>query len=142
MHLLELIPIKKTRKDIVETMTFFFDQVLGKGVVECKDTPNFIANRIGVYSMASLLPYFFNGEFRAEDIDVLCGTLTGYSKAALFRTADIAGLDVLAHVASNLYPTIPDDEQREIFNLPGFFFKMVQNGLIGNKSGKGFYKKV
>lgn len=142
MHLLELIPIKETRKDIVETMTLFFDQVLGKGVVECKDTPNFIANRIGVYSMASLLPYFFNGEFRAEDIDVLCGTLTGYSKAASFRTADIAGLDVLAHVASNLYPTIPDDEQREIFNLPSSFLTMVQNGLIGNKSGKGFYKKV
>ncbi len=142
MHLLELIPLSETKDDVLETMTLFFDRVLGKGVVYCKDTPNFIANRIGVYSMASLLPYFFNGDFRAEEIDLLCGTISGYSKAASFRTADIAGLDVLAHVASNLYPAIPQDEEREVFNLPEGFLNMVQNGSIGNKSGQGFYKKV
>ena len=142
MHLLELIPIEETDSKVLATMSLFFDQVLGKGVVTCKDTPNFIANRIGVYSMASLLPYFFNGDFRAEEIDVLCGTLTGYSKAASFRTADIAGLDVLAHVAKNLYPSIPGDEQREVFNLPKPFLDMVKEGKIGNKAGKGFYKKV
>jgi len=142
MHLLELIPIKETSSEALETMAQFFDLVLGKGVVTCKDTPNFIANRVGVYSMASLLPYFFNGDFRAEEIDLLCGTLSGYSKAASFRTADIAGLDVLAHVAKNLYPSIPDDEQREVFNLPEPFIKMVKEGKIGNKAGQGFYKKV
>lgn len=142
MHLLELIPIKETKSEVMETMTLFFDRVLGKGVVSCKDTPNFIANRIGVYSMASLLPYFFNLDFRAEEIDLLCGTITGYSKAASFRTADIAGLDVLAHVASNLYPVIPADEEREVFNLPDGFLKMVEQGSIGNKAGQGFYKKV
>ncbi len=142
MHLLELIPIVETKPDVLETMTLFFDQVLGKGVVNCKDTPNFIANRIGVYSMASLLPYFFEGDFRAEEIDLLCGTITGYSKAASFRTADIAGLDVLAHVASNLYPAIPHDEERAAFDLTDGFLNMVKKGSIGNKAGQGFYKKV
>ncbi len=142
MHLLELIPIAETKEETIETMRLFFDEVLGKGVVKCKDTPNFIANRIGVYSMASLLPYFFNGNFRAEEIDALCGTLTGYSKAASFRTADLAGLDVLHHVAKNIYPAIPKDEQREVFKLPDGFSKMVENGWNGNKAGQGFYKKV
>lgn len=142
MHLLELIPVSETHDDVLDTMTNFFDSVLGKGVVLCKDTPNFIANRIGVYSMASLLPYFFEGKFRAEEIDMLCGTVSGYSKAASFRTADIAGLDVLAHVARNIFPAIPEDEERGVFNLPDAFIKMVQNGSIGNKAGKGFYKKV
>ena len=142
MHLLELIPIAETKFSVVNTMTLFFDRVLGKGVVNCKDTPNFIANRIGVYSMASLLPYFFEGTFRAEEIDLLCGTISGYSKAASFRTADIAGLDVLAHVSSNLYPSIPNDEEREVFNLPQGFLNLVSQGSIGNKAGQGFYKKI
>lgn len=142
MHLLELIPINETKEEVMNTMSLFFDRVLGKGVVRCKDTPNFIANRIGVYSMASLLPYFFDGDFRAEEIDLLCGTISGYSKAASFRTADIAGLDILAHVASNLYPAIPDDEEREVFNVPVGFLNMVKSGVIGNKAGYGFYKKV
>ncbi len=142
MHLLELIPIEETTDQTLSTMRLFFDEILGKGVVECKDTPNFIANRIGVYSMASLLPYFFEGDFRAEEIDAMCGTLTGYSKAASFRTADLAGLDVLHHVAKNIYPSIPDDEQKEVFKLPAGFGKMLEHGWVGNKAGQGFYKKV
>ena len=142
MHLLELIPVAQTSDETVETMRLFFDEVLGKGVVKCKDTPNFIANRIGVYSMASLLPYFFDGDFRAEEIDALCGTLTGYSKSASFRTADLAGLDVLHHVANNIYPAIPKDEQRDVFKLPAKFSHMVEKGWVGNKAGQGFYKKV
>lgn len=142
MQLLELIPIAETDEEVLVSMHHFFESVLGKGVVACKDTPNFIANRIGVYSIASLLPYFFGGDFRAEDIDVLCGTLTGYSKAASFRTADLAGLDVLLHVAKNLFPAIPDDEQRDVFNVPENFAKMVEQGKIGNKAGQGFFKKV
>jgi 3-hydroxyacyl-CoA dehydrogenase len=142
MKLLEIIPTKSTNDAVVEYMSGFCEKILGKGVVRCKDTPNFIANRIGVFSMASIMPWFFNGSFSAEEIDFLTGTLTGYSKAATFRTADMAGLDVLNHVAENLYPAVPDDERRKIFKVPDEFQKMVDKGAHGNKSGRGFYKKV
>lgn len=142
MKLLEIIPTKNTNGHITESMIHFCERILGKSVVLCKDTPNFIANRIGVFSMASMMSHFFDGRFRAEEIDFLTGTLTGYSKAASFRTADMAGLDVLNHVSENLYPSVPDDERREVFNLPDAFKKMVENGAKGNKSGRGFYKKT
>jgi 3-hydroxyacyl-CoA dehydrogenase len=142
MKLLEIIPTASTNDAVVEYMSGFCEKILGKGVVQCKDTPNFIANRIGVFSMASIMPWFFDGKFRPEEIDFLTGTLTGYSKAATFRTADMAGLDVLNHVAKNLYPAVPDDERREIFNVPDGFQKMVEEGAFGNKAGHGFYKKV
>lgn len=142
MKLLEIIPTKDTSDEVVEYMTTFCEKILGKGIVQCKDTPNFIANRIGVFSMASIMPWFFDGKFRIEEIDELTGTLTGYSKAATFRTADMAGLDVLNHVAENLLPAVPDDERREIFDLPKTFKKMVEEGAHGNKTGHGFYKKV
>lgn len=142
MKLLEVIPTEQTSEEVVEFMSHFCEKTLGKGVVQCKDTPNFIANRIGIFSMASIMPYFFDGSFRAEEIDFLTGTLTGYSKAATFRTADISGLDVIHHVAENLYPSIPDDERREVFKLPDGFEKMVKEGRYGNKAGQGFYKKV
>ncbi|MBO6585398.1 MAG: 3-hydroxyacyl-CoA dehydrogenase/enoyl-CoA hydratase family protein [Gracilimonas sp.] len=141
MKLLEVIPTATTSEDVTEFMHRFCEKTLGKGVVICKDTPNFIANRIGIFSIANIMPYFFDGDFRAEEIDLLTGTLTGYSKAATFRTADMAGLDVTNHVAKNLYPSIPDDEMRETFNLPKEFEKMVEEGIIGNKAGKGFYTK-
>lgn len=142
MKLLEIIPTESTDDAVTKYMTRFCEKILGKGVVLCKDTPNFIANRIGVFSMASMMPWFFEGKFRAEEIDFLTGTLTGYSKAATFRTADMAGLDVLNHVAENLYPAVPDDERREIFKVPEGFKKMVEKGAHGNKKGHGFYKKV
>ncbi|PWN06746.1 hypothetical protein DDZ15_08815 [Rhodohalobacter mucosus] len=142
MKLLEVIPTASTDDAVTEYMTRFCERILGKGVVRCKDTPNFIANRIGVFSMASIMPWFFDGSFRAEEIDFLTGTLTGYSKAATFRTADMAGLDVLNHVAENLYPAVPDDERRELFKVPEGFKKMVEKGAHGNKKGHGFYKKV
>ena len=142
MKLLEIIPTKKTDDAVVDYMTGFCEKILGKGTVLCKDTPNFIANRIGVFSMAAMMPWFFNRTFRAEEIDFLTGTLTGYSKAATFRTADMAGLDVINHVSENLYPAIPDDERREAFKLPESFKKMVEKGAHGNKKGHGFYKKV
>ncbi|WP_440998441.1 3-hydroxyacyl-CoA dehydrogenase/enoyl-CoA hydratase family protein [Fodinibius sp. SL11] len=142
MKLLEVIPTESTADDVIEYMSRFCERDLGKGVVKCKDTPNFIANRIGIFSMASIMPHFFNGDFRAEEIDYLLGTLTGYSKAATFRTADMSGLDVIHHVATNLYPAIPDDERREVFDLPEAFEQMVKDGKHGNKAGEGFYKKV
>lgn len=142
MKLLEVIPTDTTSDQVTEYMSRFCERDLGKGVVHCKDTPNFIANRVGIFSMASIMPYFFDGTFRAEEIDYLLGTLTGYSKAATFRTADMSGLDVIHHVASNLYPAIPDDERREVFQLPESFQQMVEDGKHGNKAGEGFYKKV
>ncbi len=142
MKLLEVIPTGKTDAEVEAYMSRFCEKTLGKGVVSCKDTPNFIANRIGIFSMANVMKYFFDGTFRAEEIDFLTGTLAGYSKAATFRTADMSGLDVIAHVAENLYPAIPDDERREVFKLPGKFKKMVEKGKHGNKAGEGFYKKV
>ncbi len=142
MRLLEIIPTRNTDSAITEYMTRFCEKILGKGVVQCNDTPNFIANRIGVFSMATMMPWFFDGKLKAEEIDYLTGTLTGYSKAATFRTADIAGLDVLNHVAENLYPAIPDDDRRDVFKLPEPFRKMVKKGAHGNKTGSGFYKKV
>lgn len=142
MKLLELIPTGKTSERVLEYMRRFGQKILGKGVVECRDTPNFIANRIGIFSMASIMPYFFDGQFRAEEIDFLTGTLTGYSKAATFRTADMSGLDIIDHVAENLYPAIPDDERREVFKLPEAFRTMVEQGKHGNKTGEGIYKKV
>lgn len=142
MKLLEIIPTKRTDQAVVDYMTGFCEKLLGKGVVVCKDTPNFIANRIGVFSIASIMPWFFEKNIRAEEIDVLTGPLTGYSKAATFRTSDMVGLDVLNHVAENLYPAVPDDERKEIFKLPAAFKKMVEQGKIGNKQGQGFYKKI
>ena len=142
MKLLEVIPTDSTADEVTEYMSRFCERDLGKGVVSCKDTPNFIANRVGIFSMASIMPYFFDGTFRAEEIDYLLGTLTGYSKAATFRTADMSGLDVIHHVATNLYPAIPDDERREVFQLPESFQEMVEEGKYGNKAGEGFYKKV
>lgn len=142
MKLLEIIPTDSTDVAVTEYMTGFCEKILGKGTVICKDTPNFIANRIGVFSMASIMPWFFNGEFRVEEIDFLTGTLTGYSKAATFRTADMAGLDVLNHVAENLYPAVPNDERKELFKVPDGFKEMVKKGVLGNKKGRGFYKKV
>lgn len=142
MKLLEVIPTEDTSEKIISHISEFCEKVLGKGVVLCKDTPNFIANRIGVFSMSSIMPFFFNKEFRIEEIDVLTGTLTGYSKAATFRTGDMAGLDVLFHVSKNIYPLIPEDEKRDSFVLHPQFGKMVVDGKTGNKNGQGFYKKV
>lgn len=142
MKLLELIPTESTSEKVVSYMRTFSERVLGKGVVICKDTPNFIANRIGVFSMAAIMPYFFNGAFRVEEIDALTGTLTGYSKSATFRTGDIVGLDVMAHVSGNIHPLIPNDKMKDTFKLPEQFGKMISEGKLGNKSGGGFYKKV
>jgi len=142
MNLLEVIPTSYTDSKVVDFMANFCEKILGKGVVLCKDTPNFIANRIGVFSMASILPHAFSGALRIEEIDALTGTLTGYSKAATFRTADMVGLDVLAHVASNIVPNIPNDEKKDTFNLPEALQLMIKAGALGNKTGAGFYKKT
>src|SRR5699024_11343736 len=103
MKLLEVSPTGDTSAEITDFMAGFCEKTLGKGVVRCKDTPNFIANRIGVFSMASIMSYFFDGRFRAEVVDFLMGSLTGYFKACTFRRAAMSGLDVLDLLANNLY---------------------------------------
>ena len=107
-----------------------------------KDTPNFIANRIGVFTTLDVLRIMQEDGYSIEEIDALTGPVLGMPKSATFRTMDIVGLDVLAHVVKNLRESLPQDERRALFQLPGFVEQMIQRGLLGDKTGQGFYKKV
>ena len=119
-----------------------FADRLGKGVVIGKDTPNFIANRIGVYGFMATLQRMWTRATRIGEVDAILGPNMGRPKSAVFRTADLSGLDTMLHVASNLYENAPDDEQREIFRVPEVMREMFRRGWIGEKSGQGFYKRV
>jgi 3-hydroxyacyl-CoA dehydrogenase len=140
LKLLELIPTSDTAPQVLERMKWFAEQHLGKGVVVAKDTPNFIANRIGMYVTMLGLRALMQG-YTIEEIDTLTGTIAGRPKSATFRTADLVGLDTLMYVASNLYPAIPHDESREVFRVPELLRKLVETGTLGAKTGQGFYKK-
>ncbi|MBF2027421.1 MAG: enoyl-CoA hydratase/isomerase family protein [Oscillatoriales cyanobacterium C42_A2020_001] len=142
LKLLELIPTADTSPDVIERIQWFGRMHLGKGIVIAKDTPNFIANRIGVFVSMLGLKAFTNQGYTIEEIDTLTGTLIGRPKSATFRTADLVGLDTLLYVADNLYPAIPQDEQRELFKVPELMRKLVETGSLGAKTGQGFYKKV
>ncbi len=142
LKLLELIPTKDTRQDVLERMMWFGRVLLGKGIVIAKDTPNFIANRIGLYGMLQALHLAVEGKYTIEEIDALTGRLLGRPRSATFRTADLVGLDTLVHVADNLYENVPDDEKRETFRIPDVVRKMVEKGLLGEKTKAGFYKKM
>ena len=131
LHLLELIPTAETDPEIVRIVTEFADHRLGKGVVLAKDVPGFIANRIGVYSLTQVFRAIESGEFSIEEVDAITGPAIGRPKSATFRTVDIAGVDVLAHVARTLS-----------FELPAFVETMVARGMTGAKAGAGFYKKA
>ncbi len=141
MHLLEIVPGEDTLPEVTDTMVAFCENVLGKGIVYAKDTPNFIANRIGVYGMMATLQVARKMRLSVEEVDALTGPVLGRPKSATFRTADVVGLDTLAHVANTAYDNCPDDEKREIFKIPGFLQKMIENKWLGQKSGQGFYKK-
>ncbi|MCH8558467.1 MAG: enoyl-CoA hydratase/isomerase family protein [Balneolia bacterium] len=140
LRLLELIPTKDTSPDILEKVRRFGRVHLGKGVVIAKDRPNFIANRIGTYSMM-LAVKALNDGYTIEEIDALTGPVTGRPKSATFRTADVVGLDTLSYVSKNLYGAIPDDPDREVFRVPDVLKKLVEKGHLGSKSKKGFYVK-
>ena len=114
---------------------------LGKGVVVAKDTPNFIANRIGICAVMLGIKALIDEDYTIEEIDTLTGTLVGRPKSATFRTADLVGLDTLVYVAKNLYPAIPHDESRENFRVPALLAKLVESGALGAKKRKGFYTK-
>jgi 3-hydroxyacyl-CoA dehydrogenase len=131
LHLVELIPTADTDPATVAHMNAFLDVRLGKGVVIARDSPNFIANRIGVYGVVQVLRALESGEYTIEEIDAMTGPALGRPNSATFRTMDIAGIDILAHVAKNLD-----------LDLPGFVKEMIARGWIGEKAGQGFYKKV
>lgn len=140
MKLLEIIPTPSTSKDVVGNIADIGERVLGKGVVFAKDTPNFIANRIGIFSVATVLRTMVEEGYRVEEVDQMTGPVLGRPKSATFRTADIVGLDVIIHVVNNLYQNL--QKEKEYFELPSFIHQMVKNQWLGQKSKQGFYKKV
>jgi 3-hydroxyacyl-CoA dehydrogenase len=142
LNLVEVIPGPKTSADVIDTLSEFCDRRLGKGVVLAKDTPNFIANRIGTFSMLNVLRLMVTMGMTVEEVDACTGPAIGQPKSATFRTADIVGLDVLLHVVINIYETVLNDESREIYKTPAFLEDMVRRGWLGDKTGQGFYKKV
>ena len=142
LKLVEVIPGPKTSKEVVESLSEFCDRRLGKGVVVVKDTPNFIANRIGTFSMLNALRLMGTLGMTVEEVDACTGPAVGWPKSATFRTADIVGLDVLVHVVKNIYETAPNDESREMYKVPALVEEMAKRGWLGDKTGQGFYKKV
>ena len=142
MRLVELVPNEKTSDEIMTFMAEFLSNRLGKGVVYAKDTPNFIANRIGVYGMCNAIKHMVELDMTVEEVDAVGGPATGKPKSAVFKTTDLVGIDTFVHVANNSYEYLVNDEEREIFKIPGFVKDMVSKGLLGNKSKKGFYKKA
>ncbi len=142
LRLLEVIPTAKTDKGVKDFIMNYGDVFLGKTCVLCKDTPAFIANRIGIFGIMALFHYVEKTGMSIEDVDKLTGPVIGRPKSATFRTCDIVGLDTLVHVANFLYETCAHDSEREVFKIPAFIQKMVDNKMLGDKTGQGFYKKV
>jgi len=142
MKLVEVIGGPKTRPGVLEALSDFCDRRLGKGVVLAKDTPNFIANRIGTFSMLNALRLMSTLGMTVEEVDACSGPAVGWPKSATFRTADIVGLDVLMHVVRNIYETAPHDESREVYKVPALVEEMAKRNWLGDKSGQGFYKRV
>ena len=142
MKLVEIVPNADTLPEVIEVLAETFEKVIGKGVVYAKDTPNFVANRIGTYNMFSVIKSMADLGLTVEAVDKLTGPVIGNAKSASFRTADLVGLDTLLHVAENVYEGAPDDEKREMFKPPEFINRMIEKNLLGEKTGQGFYKKV
>ena len=142
MRLMEIVPCRHTDPAVATFMGDFISKRLGKGIVTAKDTPNFIANRIGVYAICNCVRTMMAMGMTVEEVDAVAGPATARPKSAAFRTSDLVGLDTLQHVAGNSYDLLVNDEQRDIFKFPDFFKEMVAKGLLGNKSKQGFFKKV
>lgn len=142
LKLLEIIPGPKTKPEVIDFLMNYGDLYLGKTTVLCKDTPAFIANRIGIYSILKVVETMLKLELNIDEIDKLTGPVIGRPKSATFRTSDVVGLDTLVKVANNLYSGLPNDEQRDIFKLPDVIGEMEKNKWLGDKTGQGFYKKT
>jgi 3-hydroxyacyl-CoA dehydrogenase len=142
LRLLEIIPTPYTDQNVVDFLMHYGDLYLGKATVLCKDTPAFIANRIGVFSMMAIMGIMEKLKMSVDEIDALTGPVIGRPKSATFRTADVVGIDTLVKVAKGVADNCPDDEAKEIFNIPAWLNKMVENNWLGDKSGQGFFKKT
>lgn len=141
LKLLEVIPTGDTDPAVVQRVANFARVHLGKGIVIAKDSPYFIGNRIGMYGIMRVMEYFTDHGYSIEELDTLTGTMVGRPKSATFRTADVVGLDVMKHVAENLYEAVPEDESREAFQIPNVLSGLVATGALGAKTKAGFYKK-
>jgi 3-hydroxyacyl-CoA dehydrogenase len=142
MKLLEIIPSPFTSKDIIRQMADFSERVLGKGVVYAKDTPNFIANRIGAYSIGITIRTMIENGYKIEEVDYITGEAMGRPRLATFRLIDLIGIDVIIHGSKNLYENLPEAGERECFLFPSFIQKMFERQWLGQKSKQGFYKRI
>jgi 3-hydroxyacyl-CoA dehydrogenase len=142
LRLFEIIPGPDTSKEVLEFLNEYGEKFLGKTSVVAKDTPAFIGNRIGIFSIMSLFHMVKELDMTIEEVDKLTGPVIGRPKSATFRTVDVVGLDTLVHVANGLYAGVPNDEQHDLFKLPDFIQTMMENKWLGSKSGQGFYKKI
>ncbi|VAW13257.1 3-hydroxyacyl-CoA dehydrogenase [fadN-fadA-fadE operon] / Enoyl-CoA hydratase [fadN-fadA-fadE operon] [hydrothermal vent metagenome] len=142
LKLFEIIPGPKTSPEVLDFLNGYGEQFLGKTSVVAKDTPAFIGNRIGIFSIQSLFHTVKDLEMTVEDVDKLTGPVIGRPKSATFRTVDVVGLDTLVHVANGIYDNCPKDEKHDLFKLPGFISTMMENKWLGSKTGQGFYKKT
>tara|TARA_B100000795_G_scaffold75207_2_gene53442 strand:- start:5607 stop:8030 length:2424 start_codon:yes stop_codon:yes gene_type:complete len=142
LPLLEIIPTKYTSLEVIEFLTDYGQRFLGKETVLCKDTPAFIANRVGVYSIMALFHIVEEMGLTVDEVDKLTGPIIGRPKSATFRTCDVVGLDTLVHVANGLKTAVTNDEKIDTFKIPRYVSKMVESGWLGSKSNQGFYKKV
>jgi len=142
LRLLEIIPTKETDIEVIHFLIEYGDLILGKTTVLCKDTPAFIANRIGVYSIMSIFSLVDKLDLTIDEVEALTGPIIGRPKSATFRTADVVGIDTLVKVANGVYDNCPDDEAKQIFKTPEWLNKITANNWLGDKTGQGFFKKV
>ncbi|MBD1261127.1 enoyl-CoA hydratase/isomerase family protein [Maribacter polysiphoniae] len=142
LKLFEIIPGPKTAPEVLEFLNGYGEKFLGKTSVVAKDTPAFIGNRIGIFSIQSLFHMVKEMGMTVEEVDKLTGPVIGRPKSATFRTVDVVGMDTLVHVANGLYENCPKDEKHGLFKLPDFINTMMENKWLGSKTGQGFYKKV
>ena len=142
LRLLEIIPTPHTKPELVDFLMHYGDKFLGKTTVLCKDTPAFIANRVGVYSIMALLHLVEKMELTVEEVDKFTGPALGRPKSATFRTTDVVGLDTMIKVAKGLYDNCPNDKAHDLFKLPAYVQKMEENNWLGDKTKQGFYKKT
>lgn len=142
LRLLEIIPTPFTDQEVVDFLMKYGDLYLGKTTVLAKDTPAFIANRVGVFGMMAIMNSMQKLNLSIDEIEALTGPIIGRPKSATFRTADVVGIDTLVKVAKGVYENCPGDEARDIFNIPAWLEKMIANNWLGDKTGQGFFKKV
>src|SRR5574337_1898147 len=142
MRLLELIPGPNTLPEVMQRMATFAERTLGKGIVFAKDTPNFIANRIAAFGLFTAMRLRIEGDYSIEEVDRLTGSAIGRAKTATFRTADLVGLDTVAHIAAHMADALPDATERAVYTLPPFLLELVKRGWLGEKAGQGFYKRI